>query len=98
MRSGAEQGVAKEVRSDGGQGVKCNALILSVLHKRGVSKTDTPLSRNRLYFNILQFTLDVGRGAGTTAAAAAGLAGSEARGDQGGAERRRRKGRRRSVG
>ena len=41
-----------------GGGVKCNMLILSWLHKRGVSKTDTPLLRNRLYFNILHFTLD----------------------------------------
>jgi len=31
--------------------------------------------RNRLYFNILQFTLKIGSGAGTTAAAAAGFAG-----------------------
>ena len=57
-------------------GVKCNMLILSWLCKRGVLKTDTPLSRNRLYFNILQFTLnEIGSGAGTTAAAAAGFAG-----------------------
>ena len=54
--------------------VKCNVLILSWLDKRGVSKTNTPLLLNRLYFNILHFTLD-GRGAGTTAAAAAGFAG-----------------------
>jgi len=66
--------VTKEVRSGGGErGVKCNVLILSGLDKRGVSKTDTPLLCNRLYFNILHFTL--GRGAGTTAAAAAGFAG-----------------------
>ncbi len=49
-------------------------LILSWLCKRGVLKTDTPLLRNRLYFNILQFTLKIGSGAGTTAAAAAGFA------------------------
>ena len=57
------------------RGVKCNALILNGLRKRGVSKIDTPLLRNRLYFNVLQLTLDIGRGAGTTAAAAAGFAG-----------------------
>ena len=56
-------------------GVKCNALILSGLRKRGVLKTDTPLLCNRLYFNILQFTLKIGSGAGTTAGAAAGFAG-----------------------
>ncbi len=58
------------------EGVKCNMLILSGLNKRGVSKTDTPLLRNRLYFNILHFTLDIGSGAGT-AAAAAGVAAAE---------------------
>ena len=68
--------VTKEVRSGGGErGVKCNVLILSELHKRGVSKTNTPLLRNRLYFNILQFTLEIGSGAGTAAGAAAGFAG-----------------------
>jgi len=37
-----------------------------------------------LYFNILQFTLEIGSGAGTAVAAAAGFA-SEAWGDEGGA-------------
>ena len=41
-------------------------LILSWLCKRGVLKTDTPLLRNRLYFNILHFTLEIGSSAGTT--------------------------------
>ena len=50
-------------------------LILSWLCKRGVLKTGTPLLCNRLYFNVLQFTLEIGSGAGTTAAAAAGFAG-----------------------
>ena len=46
------------------------------MQRGGVLKTDTPLLRNRLYFNILQFTLnEIGSGAGTTAAAAAGFAG-----------------------
>ena len=67
-------------------------LILSRLCKRGVLKTDTPLLRNRLYFNILQFTLnEIGSGAGTTAAAAAGFAGGrdggEAWDDEGSTER-----------
>jgi len=48
---------------------------LSWLCKRGVLKTDTPLLRNRLYFNILQFTLKIESGAETAAAAAAGFAG-----------------------
>jgi len=43
--------------------VKCNALILSLLHKRGVSKTDTPLLCKGLYFNILHFMLEIGSGA-----------------------------------
>ena len=79
-RSGG--GVTKEVRSgDGERGVKCNVLILSGLCKRGVSKTDTPLSCNRLYFNILQFTLETRSRAGTTVDAAAGFAGGEVWGD-----------------
>ena len=73
---GGGRWVTKEVRSGGGErGVKCNILILSVLDKRGVSKTGTPLLCTRLYFNILHFTLEIGSGAGTTAAAAAGFAG-----------------------
>ena len=68
-------GATKEVRSGGGgergsergseRGVKCNILILSGLRKRGVSKTGTPLLCNRLYFNVLHFTLEIGSGAGT---------------------------------
>ncbi len=75
-KKAAERSVTKVVRNGGGEGgVKCNALILNGLRKRGVSKTDTPLLCNRLYFNILHFTLEIGSGAGTTAAAAAGFAG-----------------------
>mgnify|MGYP007069840655 CR=1 FL=1 len=60
----ARRGVTKEVRSGCGErGVKCNILILSGLYKRGVSKTDTPLLRNRLCFNTLHFTLEIGSGA-----------------------------------
>jgi len=81
-----DEGSAKR-SGDGERGVKCNVLILSGLDKRGASKTDTPLLCNRLYFNILQFTLEIGRGAGTTAAAAAGFAGGGVRGDEGSAER-----------
>jgi len=50
-------------------------LILSGLRKGGASETDTPLLCNRLYFNILHFTLEIGSGAETAAAAAAGFAG-----------------------
>jgi len=66
-RAWGDEGSAKRggAGTEGG-GVKCNVLILSWLHKRGVSKTDTPLLRNRLYFNILHFTLEIGSGAGTT--------------------------------
>ena len=64
-----------------GGGVKCNVLILSWLHKRGVSKTDTPLLRNRLYFNILHFTLEIGSGARVLGK------GGGAWGDEGSAER-----------
>ena len=67
-------------------GVKCNMLILSWLCKRGVSKTDTPLLCNRLYFNILQFTLEIGSGAGTAVGGTA-AGGGEALGDEGDAER-----------
>ena len=50
-------------------------LILSKLRNGGVSETDTPLLCNRLYFNILHFTLEIESGAETAAAAAAGFAG-----------------------
>ena len=64
------------MRSGSGErGVKCNVLILNGLRKRGVSKTDTPLLCNRLYFNVLQFTLEIESRARTTAAAGAGFAG-----------------------
>ena len=95
VRSGAGREVAKEMRSGGGcergseMGVKCNALILSVLHKRGVSKTDTPLLCKGLYFNILHFTLEIESRAGTAVGgtAAEGKDGGEALGDEGSAER-----------
>ena len=65
-------------------------LILSWLCKRGVLKTDTPLSRNRLYFNILQFTLEIGSGARVVGKGdgAKGLAkgAKPGRGGQGGGE------------
>ena len=83
--------MTKEMRSGGGseRGVMCNVLILSGLYKRGVSKTGTPLLCTRLYFNILQFTLEIGSGAGTAVGGTA-AGGGEAWGDEGSAERGRR--------
>ena len=66
--------------------MKCKALILSWLHKRGVSVFDTPLLCNRLYFNVLQFTLEIESGAGTAVGGTA-AGGGEALGDEGSAER-----------
>ena len=79
--------MTKEVRSGGGgeRGVMCNVLILSGLSERGVSKTDTPLLCNRLYFNVLHFTLKIESRAGAVGGTGAG--GGEALGDEGSAER-----------
>ena len=78
----AEWGRRDGRSGDGERGVKYNVLILSGLDKRGVSKTDTPLLRNRLYFNVLQFTLEIGSGARVV-----GKGDGGALGDEGSAER-----------